>query len=126
MYNNLILDHFYNPRNAGVFSEAEDIGTGLAGGQGNTSVVQIQIRVNHHKIITEARFKTFGCVSSIAASSWATERLKDLSLEDAKAITSAEIATALALPLDRTYCALLVEDAIKLAINSMPHAVYFS
>ena len=113
------MDHFKKPRNVGAFDEKEiNIGTGLVGAPECGDILRLQIKVdpNTQKII-DVKFKTFGCVSAIAASSLVTEKIKGLTLEEAQKLQNVEIADELALPPVKIHCSVLAEDAIKAAIK---------
>jgi nitrogen fixation NifU-like protein len=92
------------------------VGTGLTGAPACGDVMKLQIRVEDG-IITDAKFKTYGCGSAIASSSLVTEWVKGKTLEQAGAIKNAEIAEELSLPPVKIHCSILAEDAIKAAVN---------
>ena len=115
-YSKKVIDHYENPRNVGSLDkEAEDVGTGVVGAPECGDVMKLQIQVEDG-VITDAKFKTFGCGSAIASSSLATEWLKGRTLEDAYAIRNSDIVEELALPPVKIHCSVLAEDAIKQAI----------
>lgn len=115
-YSEKVLDHYENPRNVGAFAKDElNIGTGMVGAPACGDVMKLQIKVEDD-IITDAKFKTYGCGSAIASSSLVTEWVKGKSLEDAGRIRNTDIATELALPPVKIHCSILAEDAIKAAI----------
>ena len=115
-YSDKVLDHYENPRNVGSFAKDEDnIGTGMVGAPACGDVMKLQIKVEHG-IITDARFKTYGCGSAIASSSLVTEWVKGKSLEDAGRIRNTDIATELALPPVKIHCSILAESAVAAAI----------
>ena len=115
-YSKQVIDHFENPRNAGSFAKDEsDVGTGLVGAPACGDLLKLQIKVTDG-VITDARFKTYGCGSAIASSSLVTEWVKGLTLEQAETIKNSEIATELALPPVKIHCSILAEDAIKAAV----------
>ena len=118
-YSAKVLDHYENPRNAGSFSkDEENIGTGLVGAPACGDLMKLQIKVDHDTgIITDAKFKTYGCGSAIASSSLITEWVKGKTLDQAGAIRNSEIAEELALPPVKIHCSILAEDAIKAAVN---------
>ena len=117
-YSDKVLDHYENPRNVGSFDKNDpDIGTGMVGAPACGDVMKLQIKVNEAGIITDAKFKTYGCGSAIASSSLVTEMLKGRSLEQAQEIKNSEIAEELALPPVKIHCSVLAEDAIKSAIE---------
>ncbi len=116
-YSEKVNDHYENPRNVGSFSKDDpEVGTGMVGAPACGDVMKLQIKVNEEGIITDAKFKTYGCGSAIASSSLATEWLKGMSLDQATAIKNSEIAEELALPPVKIHCSILAEDAIKAAI----------
>ena len=116
-YSNKVLDHYTNPRNIGTLDKNDlRVGTGLVGAPECGDVMRLQIMVENN-IITDAKFKTFGCGSAIASSSLATEWLKGKSLSDALKIDNMEIVEELALPPVKIHCSVLAEDAIKQAIK---------
>jgi len=111
------MDHYENPRNVGKFDrEDEDVGTGMVGAPSCGDVMQLQIKVEDG-IISDARFKTYGCGSAIASSSLLTEWVKGRTLDEASSIKNTEIAEELALPPVKIHCSVLAEDAIKAAIK---------
>ena len=116
-YSKEVLDHYDNPRNVGTLDKtALDVGTGLVGAPACGDVMRLQIKVEDG-VIKEARFKTYGCGSAIAASSIATEWLKGLTLDEATEIKNKDIAEHLSLPPVKIHCSVLAEDAIKAAIE---------
>lgn len=117
-YTQKVVDHFENPRNVGSFSSDDaDVGTGLVGAPACGDVMKLQIKVDDvTKRITDAKFKTFGCGSAIAASSLATEWVKDKTVDEALTIQNTEIVEELSLPPVKIHCSILAEDAIKAAI----------
>jgi len=116
-YSEKVLDHYENPRNVGSFSKDEEgIGTGMVGAPACGDVMKLQIKVIDG-IITDARFKTYGCGSAIASSSLVTEWVKGKTLDEAGKIKNTEIAQELALPPVKIHCSILADDAIKAAIN---------
>ena len=115
-YSEKVVDHYENPRNVGSFSKEDtDVGTGMVGAPACGDVMKLQIKVTDG-VITDARFKTYGCGSAIASSSLVTEWVKGRTLEQAEAIKNSEIATELALPPVKIHCSILAEDAIKAAV----------
>ena len=116
-YGNKVIDHFNNPRNVGTLDKSKsNVGTGLVGAPECGDVMRLQIEVNDN-IITDAKFKTFGCGSAIAASSLATEWLKGMSIDDAIKLDNMELVEELSLPPVKIHCSVLAEDAVKSAIN---------
>jgi nitrogen fixation NifU-like protein len=118
-YSDKVIDHYENPRNVGSFDKGdEDVGTGMVGAPACGDVMKLQIKVDHDTcIITDARFKTYGCGSAIASSSLVTEWVKGKTLEQASSIKNSEIAEELALPPVKIHCSILAEDAIKAAVE---------
>jgi len=116
-YSQKVVDHYENPRNVGSFSKDDtDIGTGMVGAPACGDVMKLQIKVVDG-IITDARFKTYGCGSAIASSSLITEMVKGMTLDNASQIKNSEIAEELALPPVKIHCSILAEDAIKAAVE---------
>lgn len=116
-YSNQVIDHYENPRNVGSFGkDEEDVGTGMVGAPACGDVMKLQIKVKDG-VITDARFKTYGCGSAIASSSLVTEWVKGRTLDEAEKIKNSEIATELALPPVKIHCSILAEDAIKAAVE---------
>ena len=117
-YADKVVDHFENPRNVGSLDkEASNVGTGLVGAPECGDVMKLQIQVNDETgKIEDARFKTFGCGSAIAASSLATEWVKDKTIDEALEVKNHEIVEELSLPPVKIHCSILAEDAIKAAI----------
>ena len=116
-YSEKVVDHYENPRNVGSFAKDEDhVGTGMVGAPACGDVMKLQIKVQDG-IITDARFKTYGCGSAIASSSLVTEWVKGKTLDEAGRIKNSEIAEELALPPVKIHCSILAEDAIKAAVN---------
>ena len=115
-YSEKVVDHYENPRNVGSFAkDDDDVGTGMVGAPACGDVMKLQIKVKDG-IITDARFKTYGCGSAIASSSLVTEWVKGRSLDEAAALKNSEIAQELALPPVKIHCSILAEDAIKAAV----------
>lgn len=117
-YSSKIVEHYESPRNVGSLPKNDkDVGIGLVGAPSCGDVVQLSIRVNKETdTITEAYFKTFGCGSAVASSSYTTEIIKGIHLDQANLISNASIAKHLKLPPVKLHCSLLAEDAIKAAI----------
>ena len=116
-YSDKVIDHYENPRNVGSFSSTDDIvGTGMVGAPACGDVMRLQIKVEDG-VITDARFKTYGCGSAIASSSLVTEWVKGKTLDQAADIKNSEIAEELALPPVKIHCSILAEDAIKAAVE---------
>ncbi|MBM3579654.1 MAG: Fe-S cluster assembly scaffold IscU [Alphaproteobacteria bacterium] len=117
-YSKKLLDHYENPRNVGSFDKQEkNIGTGLVGAPACGDVMKLQIKVSDDGVITDARFKTFGCGSALASSSLATEWIKGQKIDEAEKITNHQIAEELSLPPVKIHCSVLAEEAIKAAIE---------
>ena len=117
-YSEKVLDHFTNPRNVGSLDKASpDVGTGIVGAPECGDVMKLQIRVDGDGRIVDAKFKTFGCGSAIAASSLATEWLKGRTVDEATELKNTDIATELSLPPVKIHCSVLAEDAVKAAIE---------
>jgi len=115
-YSNKVIDHYENPRNVGSFDKGdESVGTGMVGAPACGDVMKLQIKVEDG-VITDAKFKTYGCGSAIASSSLITEMVKGMTLDQAGAIKNSEIAEELALPPVKIHCSILAEDAIKAAV----------
>ena len=117
-YSDKVIDHYENPRNVGSFDKSDtDIGTGMVGAPACGDVMKLQIKVDDDTgIITDARFKTYGCGSAIASSSLVTEWVKGMHIDKAGEIKNSEIAEELALPPVKIHCSILAEDAIKAAV----------
>ena len=118
-YSQQVIDHYENPKNVGSFDKTDpDIGTGMVGAPACGDVMRLQIKVDDVTgIITDAKFKTYGCGSAIASSSLITEWVKGKTLNQAGSIKNSEIAEELALPTVKIHCSILAEDAIKAAIH---------
>ena len=119
MYSDKVLNHYENPRNVGSFPKDDlNVGIGLVGAPACGDVLKLSIKVDPEtKVITDARFKTYGCGSAIASSSLVTEWLKGKTLDQATEIKNTEIANELALPPVKIHCSILAEDSIKAAIE---------
>lgn len=116
-YSEKVLDHYENPRNVGSFDKKDQgVGTGMVGAPACGDVMKLQIKVEDG-IITDAKFKTYGCGSAIASSSLVTEWVKGKTLDEAGGIKNTHIAQELALPPVKIHCSILAEDAIKAAIE---------
>ena len=115
-YSAQVLDHYENPRNVGKLdTNSADVGTGMVGAPACGDVLKLQIEI-HDGIITDAKFKAYGCGSAIASSSLVTEMLKGRTIEQATAIKNSDIAEELALPPVKLHCSVLAEDSIRAAI----------
>jgi Fe-S cluster assembly scaffold IscU len=117
-YHEKVIDHYENPRNAGSFDkkDSQNVGTGLVGAPACGDVMKMQIKVKEGKIV-DAKFKTFGCCSAIASSSYATEWVKGKTVDEAGTLKNTIIANELKLPPVKLHCSMLAEDAIKAALN---------
>ena len=116
-YSPQLLDHYENPRNVGSLDKDDpEVGVGLVGAPSCGDVLKLSIKVEDG-IITDAKFKTYGCGSAIASSSLVTEWVKGKSIEEAGSIKNSQIAEELALPPVKIHCSILAEDAIKAAIE---------
>ena len=119
-YNHKVIDHYENPRNVGSMNaDDKDVGTGMVGAPACGDVMRLQIRVDDSDIITDAKFKTYGCGSAIASSSLLTEWVKGRSLDDANSIKNMDLANELALPPVKIHCSVLAEDASKTAMRDV-------
>ncbi|KAI0207020.1 NifU-like N terminal domain-containing protein [Astrocystis sublimbata] len=127
-YHEKVLDHYNKPRNVGSMQKNDvDVGTGLVGAPACGDVMKLQIRVDpNDNRISDVKFKTFGCGSAIASSSYLTELVRGMTLEEAGKVKNTEIAKELCLPPVKLHCSMLAEDAIKSAISNYytknPHA----
>mmetsp|Transcript_35083 Transcript_35083/g.76633 ORF Transcript_35083/g.76633 Transcript_35083/m.76633 type:complete len:150 (-) Transcript_35083:99-548(-) len=117
LYHDNVIDHYENPRNVGSLDKkSKRVGTGLVGAPACGDVMKLQFEVDDNGVITDAKFKTFGCGSAIASSSVATEWLKGRSVDDCLSIKNTDIASHLKLPPVKLHCSMLAEDAIKSAV----------
>jgi len=117
-YSEKVLEHYEKPRNMGSLNPTDDnVGTGLVGAPECGDVMKLQIKVSDEGTIVDAKFKTFGCGSAIAASSLATDWVTGKSVSEAEEISNEEIVEELSLPPVKIHCSVLAEDAIKAAIN---------
>jgi nitrogen fixation protein NifU and related proteins len=117
-YSKKVLDHYNNPRNVGSFGKDEaNVGTGVVGAPECGDVMKLQLKINDSGVIEDAKFKTFGCGSAIASSSYVTELVKGKHIEEAMAIKNTVIVQELNLPPVKIHCSVLAEDAIKAAIT---------
>ena len=118
-YSDKVIDHYENPRNVGKLDDADNsVGTGMVGAPACGDVMRLQIQVNDEGIIEDAKFKTYGCGSTIASSSLLTEWVKGKNLDEAASIKNTEIAQELSLPPVKIHCSVLAEDAIKAAVKN--------
>ena len=117
-YSEKVIDHYERPRNVGTLDNRDNsVGTGLVGAPECGDVMKLQIQVDDEGTISDARFKTFGCGSAIAASSLATEWVRGKTIDQAMELKNTEIVEELSLPPVKIHCSVLAEDAIKAAIN---------
>ena len=117
-YSDKVLEHYERPRNVGSLdSGSDDVGTGLVGAPECGDVMKLQIKVDDKGVISDAKFKTFGCGSAIAASSLATEWVRGKSINEALELDNTQIVDELSLPPVKIHCSVLAEDAIKAAIS---------
>tara|TARA_B110000438_G_C15534364_1_gene529871 strand:- start:92 stop:481 length:390 start_codon:yes stop_codon:yes gene_type:complete len=117
-YSEKVIDHYEKPRNVGSMDSGDkSVGTGLVGAPECGDVMKLQIKVGDDGTIVDAKFKTFGCGSAIAASSLATEWIKDKSIDEAMGLDNTQIVEELSLPPVKIHCSVLAEDAIKGAID---------
>ena len=115
-YSDKVLDHYENPRNVGSLdAKADNVGTGMVGAPACGDVMKLQIEVEQG-VITDAKFKTYGCGSAIASSSLVTQMVKGMTLDQASDVKNMDIVEELALPPVKIHCSVLAEDAIKSAI----------
>jgi nitrogen fixation NifU-like protein len=119
-YSKKVLDHFENPQNVGSLDKNDpQVGTGIVGAPECGDVMKLQIKVDDNGCICEAKFKTFGCGSAIAASSLATEWVKGKTLKEAAEIKNTDIVEELSLPPVKIHCSVLAEEAIRAAIEDL-------
>ena len=117
-YSEKVIKHYERPSNVGSLDGGSNsVGTGLVGAPECGDVMKLQIQVDEEGTIVDAKFKTFGCGSAIAASSLATEWVKDRSVNEAETIKNVDIVEELSLPPVKIHCSVLAEDAIKAAIK---------
>jgi nitrogen fixation NifU-like protein len=119
-YSDKVMDHYEKPRNVGKLDAgAPNVGTGMVGAPACGDVMRLQILVDENDIITDAKFKTYGCGSAIASSSLLTEWVKGQHMDEAYKIKNTDLASELALPPVKIHCSVLAEDAIKTAIRDL-------
>jgi nitrogen fixation NifU-like protein len=117
-YSDKVLDHYNNPRNVGSFAKDDaSVGTGVVGAPECGDVMKLQLKISDDGVIEDAKFKTFGCGSAIASSSYVTELVKGKKIDEAMAIKNTVIVKELNLPPVKIHCSVLAEDAIKAAIT---------
>ena len=115
LYNDTVMDHFLNPHNVGEIENPD--GKGIYGSPVCGDMMQVTISVDENEVITDAKFKTFGCGSAIASSSMATDMIKGMKVEDALEVSNDKIVEELGgLPAIKIHCSVLAEHAIKNAI----------
>lgn len=118
MYSEKVIDHYTNPRNVGTLDPSDpSVGTGLVGAPECGDVMRLQLKISDDGVIEDAKFKTFGCGSAIASSSFATEMIKGKTIDEAFQIKNTEIVKELNLPPVKIHCSVLAEDAIKAAVS---------
>ena len=119
-YSKKVIDHFDNPRNIGSLDKKDpSVGTGIVGAPECGDVMKLQIKADEGGHICDAKFKTFGCGSAIAASSLATEWIRGKTLKEAADIKNTDIVEELSLPPVKIHCSVLAEEAIKAAIEDL-------
>jgi nitrogen fixation NifU-like protein len=118
-YTEKVLEHYERPKNVGSFSkEEENVGTGIVGAPECGDVMKLQLKINPEtEVIEDARFKTFGCGSAIASSSYVTELVKGKTVAEAYQVKNTQIVQELSLPPVKIHCSVLAEDAIKAAVS---------
>jgi nitrogen fixation NifU-like protein len=116
-YSDKVLDHYSNPRNVGSFTKEDpNVGTGVVGAPECGDVMKLQLRISDDGVVEDARFKTFGCGSAIASSSYVTELVKGKTIDEVMAIKNTHIVEELSLPPVKIHCSVLAEDGIKAAL----------
>jgi nitrogen fixation protein NifU and related proteins len=117
-YTEKVLEHYQSPKNVGSFAKNEEnVGTGIVGAPECGDVMRLQLKINPEtEVIEDARFKTFGCGSAIASSSYVTELVKGKTVTEAYQIKNTKIVQELSLPPVKIHCSVLAEDAIKAAV----------
>ena len=117
-YSEKVLDHYSNPRNVGSFAKDDPgVGTGIVGAPECGDVMKLQLKINDDGVVEDARFKTFGCGSAIASSSYVTELVKGMNVDEVLKIKNSQIVQELSLPPVKIHCSVLAEDGIKAAIS---------
>ena len=117
-YSEKVLDHYSNPRNVGSLPKDDpNVGTGIVGAPECGDVMKLQLRINDAGVVEDAKFKTFGCGSAIASSSYVTELVKGKTVDEVMQIRNTQIVKDLALPPVKIHCSVLAEDGIKAAIR---------
>ena len=116
-YSDKVIDHYNNPRNVGSLDKGKQtVGTGVVGAPECGDVMKLQLKISDDGIVEDAKFKTFGCGSAIASSSYVTELVKGKTIDEVMAIKNTEIVAELSLPPVKIHCSVLAEDGIKAAI----------
>ena len=116
MYSDKVIDHFSNPRNVGEIENGDGVGT--VGNSKCGDIMRMYLKVDDNGVITDCKFKTFGCGAAIATSSMATEMIKGKTLKEALKLTNKAVAEALdGLPPVKMHCSLLAEEAVKAAVE---------
>ncbi len=117
-YTEKVLEHYQSPKNVGSFGKNEEnVGTGVVGAPECGDVMKLQLKINPEtEVIEDARFKTFGCGSAIASSSYVTELVKGKTVTEAYKIKNTKIVEELSVPPVKIHCSVLAEDAIKAAV----------
>ncbi len=116
-YSDKVLDHYSNPRNVGTLDKSDpNVGTGVVGAPECGDVMKLQLKIRDDGVVEDAKFKTFGCGSAIASSSYVTELVKGKSVDEVLAIKNTHIVEELSLPPVKIHCSVLAEDGIKAAI----------
>ena len=114
-YSEKVMDHFTNPRNVGEIENAD--GVGVVGHAKCGDIMKMYLKIDENDMITDCKFKTFGCGAAIATSSMATELVKGHSVSEALALTNSAVVEALdGLPAVKVHCSVLAEEAIKSAV----------
>ena len=117
-YSDKVLDHYSNPRNVGSFEkDEENVGTGIVGAPECGDVMKLQLKISQQGVVEDAKFKTFGCGSAIASSSYVTELVKGKTVDEVEQIKNSVIVQELSLPPVKIHCSVLAEDAIKAAVK---------
>ena len=116
-YSDKVLDHYSNPRNVGTLSKDDpNVGTGVVGAPECGDVMKLQLKISDAGVVEDAKFKTFGCGSAIASSSYVTELVKGKTVDEVMSIKNTQIVQELSLPPVKIHCSVLAEDGIKAAI----------
>ena len=116
-YSDKVLEHYSNPRNVGALDKADpNVGTGVVGAPECGDVMKLQLRISDDGVVEDAKFKTFGCGSAIASSSYVTELVKGKTVDEVLEIKNTHIVEELSLPPVKIHCSVLAEDGIKAAV----------